>query len=162
MRLAVLAAIRAYQRYLSPYKGFCCAYRAHTGRGSCSTLGYRAVRRHGVFRGLGLIRQRMHLCGVAHRRYAAPRASLHAQRGACDCDLPCDAGCDTPSGRGLSRAFDFVSCCDCAGCDWPRRERKRREQEQYVHIPPKVRIEGRTTPGWTDASRRSRPPPESR
>jgi len=44
MRKLVLAAITGYQTYLSPYKGFCCAYRVHTGRKSCSALGFRAVR----------------------------------------------------------------------------------------------------------------------
>jgi uncharacterized protein len=142
MRRAVLAAIRIYQRYLSPYKGFRCAYREHTGRASCSALGYRAVRRHGVFGGLALIDQRTRRCGVAHRRYAASRCTrLHAQRGVCDigCDLPCDVGCDLPSGRGLSRACDFLSCCDCAGCDWSDRKRKRSANEQYVYIPPRSR-----------------------
>ena len=36
---AALAAIRFYQRWISPYKGFRCAYGAHSGRCSCSTLG---------------------------------------------------------------------------------------------------------------------------
>ena len=38
--IAKQATIRFYQRRLSPHKGFCCAYRAHTGRRSCF---YRAV-----------------------------------------------------------------------------------------------------------------------
>ena len=77
-RLFVLAVIRLYQRHLSPHKGFHCAYRVHTGRASCSALGYRVVRRHGVFAGLGLIRERTQLCGVAHRRHAAcPLISTH-------------------------------------------------------------------------------------
>ena len=38
MRALALVAIGAYQRYVSPYKGFCCAYRAHTSRASCSAL----------------------------------------------------------------------------------------------------------------------------
>jgi len=49
-----LLAITLYQRHLSPYKGFRCAYALHTGRASCSRLGYRAIRRHGL-RGLGLL-----------------------------------------------------------------------------------------------------------
>jgi uncharacterized protein len=97
MRQFVPGAIRVYQRYVSPYKGFCCAYRTHTGRSSCSQLGYRAVRRFGVFAGLGLTRQRTHLCGVAHRRHRASHPRIpQSQRGACDigCDLPCDLNCD--------------------------------------------------------------------
>ena len=148
MRRAILAAIRVYQKYVSPYKGFCCAYREHTGRASCSSVGYRAVRRHGVFIGLGLIRERTYLCGVAHRRHEhRPTRSLHSQSGVCDigCDLPCDGGCDLPNGSGLSKVCNFMSCCDCGGCDWPKRKRSDREQEKYIHIPPKVR--SRVEPG---------------
>ena len=68
MRRFLLAAIRAYQRYISPYKGFSCAYREHTGHASCSTFGFRAVRKFGVFRGLIMQRERTSLCGVAQRR----------------------------------------------------------------------------------------------
>ncbi len=157
MRRLLLAAIRFYQHHVSPRKGFCCAYRVHTGRASCSALGYRAVRRHGVLKGLALIRERTWRCGVVHRR-RAPMRPLHAQHGVCDagCDLPCHGGCDAPgdcagdcrlpAGRLLSNACDALSCCDggCnGGCDWPRRSERRKAREQDVHIPPSRR----TPPG---------------
>jgi uncharacterized protein len=139
MRRFLLTAIRVYQRYVSPYKGFCCAYRQHTGGTSCSTLGYRAVRRHGVFTGLGILRKRTHLCGVANRRHAHVRARPPAaQRGDCDpgCDSPCD--CDLSNWRSFGRVCDVLSCCDC--CDWPDRKRKhRKEEEQHIYIPPKTK-----------------------
>lgn len=111
MRGLALAAIGVYQRYVSPYKGFCCAYRAHTGRASCSALGARVIRRHGLLVGGVLLRQRIRRCGEVHRQFH-PTASrpLAAQRG--DCDIGCDAlgdGCDS-----------------CDGCDWPERKRKDR------------------------------------
>lgn len=145
MRRVVLAAIRSYQLYVSPYKGFCCAYRELTGRASCSAFGYRAVRRYGVFSGLGLVRQRTHLCGVVHRRYRPSVRRLHPEQGVCDlgCDLPCDGchapdGCDLPSTRTVSNVCDYLSCCDCGSCDWPSRKRRKanRESERYVYIPP--------------------------
>ena len=151
MRRFLLAAIRAYQRYLSPYKGFSCAYREHTGHASCSTLGFRAVRKHGIFRGLTILRERTYRCGVAQRRYTPVRGRPFAsQRGECDigCDLPCDLGCDLPGGKSISRMFDFFNCCDCGSCDWPTRKRKGyNEAEQYVYIPPKAR--GRKQPQYT-------------
>ena len=52
LRCLALCAITFYQRCLSPAKGFSCAYRFHTGCQSCSVLGYRAIRRFGVWRGL--------------------------------------------------------------------------------------------------------------
>jgi putative component of membrane protein insertase Oxa1/YidC/SpoIIIJ protein YidD len=132
MRTVVLAAIVAYQRCLSPYKGFCCAYRLHTGRQSCSALGFRAVRRYGVLVGFTVLRRRTYLCGVVHRRYCNFRSrARHLQNGFCDvgCDLPCDvSGLD-----GCLSIGDVASCCD-----WPTRNRKGNDQEEYVYIPPDV------------------------
>lgn len=143
MRRLVLATISAYQRYISPYKGFGCAYRVHTGRQSCSVLGFRVVRRYGVIAGLALLQRRMYLCGVAHRRFSPIHTRPHrAQRGDCDVvgHLPCDFNCDTSDGKLCSSMADFAHCCD--GCDWPDRKRKRKDQEPYVYIPPKKGTKG--------------------
>ncbi|MBV8379404.1 MAG: membrane protein insertion efficiency factor YidD [Paucibacter sp.] len=146
MRRAVLAAIRIYQRHLSPHKGFSCAYREHTGRASCSALGYRAVRRYGVIAGFALIRQRTYLCGVVHRRHRPPLARLRAERGVCDvsCDLPCHGGCDHSGtcdfGHVLSSIFDFLGGCDCGGCNWPSRSYKDDAAEKYVYIAPNTKL----------------------
>lgn len=136
MRRVLLATITAYQRYLSPYKGFCCAYRVHTGRRGCSALGFRVVRRFGVIGGLVLLRQRTHRCGVAHRRFSTlrPPAPL-AQAGFCDlsCDLPSiDLDC---CGSALDLGSNLTAC-DCSGCDWPGRSQKTQKEDKYVHIPP--------------------------
>lgn len=140
MKFLFLWAITAYQRHLSPRKGYGCAYRIHTGCAGCSALGYRAVRRYGVLRGWQVLRRRLFLCGVAHRRHGQrivrPAA---AQRGDCDpgCDLPLDGSCDG-SGKGpAGRLCDGLSCCGDAGsCDGPDRKRqKQRAQEAAIHLP---------------------------
>ena len=149
-RPIILAAIRAYQRYVSPYKGFCCAYRHHTGRASCSALGFRAVRRYGVIAGLSVLRARMKLCGLAYRRNTPARPlPLFSQRGECDlsCDMPCDSGWDLPSGSGISRLCDLASYCDCGSCDWPERKRKNKEREEHVYLPPNPRLKNTTGNG---------------
>lgn len=147
MRTFFLATIRAYQRYLSPYKGFSCAYRVHTGRSSCSALGYRAIRIHGVLAGFVILRERMFLCGVAHRRYSVTRPKLYAKQGGY-CDIGCDGadcgsgcdGCHFPHIEGLSNVCNCLSYCDVGSCDWPERKRRRQDEEKYVHIPPKSRL----------------------
>jgi putative component of membrane protein insertase Oxa1/YidC/SpoIIIJ protein YidD len=60
-----IALIGTYQRYVSPHKGFCCAYRVHTGRSSCSEFARRAIRRLGLIEGLSLLRLRFAACTVS-------------------------------------------------------------------------------------------------
>ncbi|MBC7499293.1 MAG: membrane protein insertion efficiency factor YidD [Herminiimonas sp.] len=115
-----MLGIRFYQRYLSPYKGFFCAYRAHPGRPSFSVLGYRAVRMYGVLAGLGILGQRTYLCGVAHRRFAPPRSpASNSQAGFCDfsCDLTGDCACDLADISTAADTCSSVGCCDCRTCD---------------------------------------------
>lgn len=145
MKALALASIRFYQKRLSPYKGFCCAYRHHTGASSCSEFGYRAIRRYGLFDGLSVLNRRLNLCGVAHRRFNIYTRPHSAQRGDCDlggCDLPGDLDCGDVK-KGLSWVCDASSCCDV--CDWPKR--KQSKEEKYVYIPPKRSQKGKTAGG---------------
>jgi uncharacterized protein len=50
----MLASIGFYRRFLSPYKGFRCAYGAVYGRGSCSDVVLRVARRYGGLRAFQL------------------------------------------------------------------------------------------------------------
>jgi uncharacterized protein len=110
-----LAAIRFYQRRLSPYKGFSCALRVATGGASCSAYGHAAIARFGLRRGLGLLQRRLDLCGHVHMRAHTrppPHPRLKHQRGFCDAPA-CDAPCDLP-GHGHCLSFDTAA--DVAGC----------------------------------------------
>lgn len=101
MRRAAIAAIRAYQRHLSPRKGYGCAYRLVHGGSGCSGVGLRVIRRYGLAAGLLLLRERTRRCSAAHhqarahRRLAAPHQRGDCDIGCLDC-LPCDAACDLP------------------------------------------------------------------
>jgi uncharacterized protein len=142
VKTLLLTLIRLYQRHVSPRKGFACAYRVHTGCASCSHLGYRAIRRYGVWQGLDVLQARLTRCGVAHRRYAAmhppsqPRAHQRrlAQAGFCD------VGCDVPLDCWPSDPFGCVAECasSCGGGDcgnWDSRK-KSKNQDKYIYIPP--------------------------
>lgn len=131
-----LAAIRFYQRFISPHKGFSCALRAATGGASCSAYGHAVIARFGLERGLGLLQRRLDLCGHVHMRAHAappPHPRLKYQRGFCDgltCDGPCDLPCD---GHGhclpADTAIDLAGCLgDAADCGWPRKRRRRNER----------------------------------
>lgn len=72
---AALTAIGAYQRYISPYKGFCCAHAAFFGGPSCSRAVRDIVQEHGVAGGWALIQARFAACRQAHAHLrAAPLA----------------------------------------------------------------------------------------
>lgn len=57
--------IGAYQRYLSPRKGYCCAYRSCTGGRSCASYAKRSISRAGLVGGLVLLRRRLKACAMA-------------------------------------------------------------------------------------------------
>lgn len=144
MKAAALLATTVYQQYVSPIKGFSCVYRVHTGCRSCSALGYRAIRRYGVWAGLGVLRGRLERCGIAYRRYSQIRATLpgRRQRGFCDfpCDLPIDS-CDVDMCSGAGDLFSNCGSCDVGDCgDWSRK-RKFRDEEKYVHIPVRGNVD---------------------
>ncbi|ATQ78761.1 hypothetical protein CR152_07315 [Massilia violaceinigra] len=114
MKTLALSAIGFYQRHLSPYKGFRCAYCAYTGNASCSALGARAIRRYGVWDGIGVLQGRLQKCGVAYRRYrtavppAPPRLLARPnQAGECDCS------CDPSLGDACDTASYCVDAKDC-------------------------------------------------
>ncbi|MDK2125094.1 membrane protein insertion efficiency factor YidD [Parachitinimonas caeni] len=119
LRYAVLGAIVAYQRYLSPHKGFCCAYRHLTGHHSCSEYARRIVQRKGALALWVALPRQFERCRMAYATLLAmptenkkrdknksPRLSgCNAGKGACECadpflncnhlpDVPCDAPCD--------------------------------------------------------------------
>lgn len=143
MRELALTAIGVYQRYVSPHKGFCCAYRARTGRASCSALGARAIRRWGLRRGLAVLKLRLRRCGEVYREcridVPLPRLATASQRGHCDVDLGLDDGC-----------CDAADVCDCGGCDWPSRQ-SRQEGAQLRRKPDKTTRWNAATQRWEES-----------
>jgi putative component of membrane protein insertase Oxa1/YidC/SpoIIIJ protein YidD len=106
-----LLAIRAYQRYLSPRKGFSCALRHATGGRSCSSYGYRAIARCGLRKGWRLLRRRLDACGRAHRFGGGP---LSYQQGSID------PGCD----------LGVPDVCDCCSSSWGSGDSKKKKKEK--------------------------------
>ena len=135
MRRIAMAAIRLYQRHLSPLKGFCCAYSMHSGAASCSALGYRTVRRFGVVGGTMLLHERLHRCGVAHRRHGPTSPTHRHRRQAGFCDAACDVcgACDLASCAAGSCDVDDWDCSD--GCGGRRRKNRSAEADAAVHVP---------------------------
>lgn len=130
MTHAAQLLILGYQRLISPYKGFGCAYRIHTGHRSCSAFGLKAIRLFGVQQGLALIQERTHLCSLTNRHHHRQTYRPVQQRGDIDC--------------GFNDCFSClgdINPLDCCDCSWDRRNknwkpplseriRKRRDQIQ--------------------------------
>ena len=62
MRELLVRLVVAYQRYISPYKGFNCAYRVVTGGPSCSEAIKRIISAHGLVGGWSQIRRQFRSC----------------------------------------------------------------------------------------------------
>jgi putative component of membrane protein insertase Oxa1/YidC/SpoIIIJ protein YidD len=107
------ALIGVYQRYVSPYKGFCCAYRARTKRRSCSAYAKTVIDRLGTRALLSAMPRQFARCKAAYLALAASAVAgslppdepqrkrswwEYCDCNPCDClslgDLPCDLPCD--------------------------------------------------------------------
>jgi len=111
----ILGLITVYRRWISPFKGFSCAYRVGRGRMSCSAYGQRVVRRFGLVKGRALLRRRLAACASAARimkakRHAAEPWALEESR-----NRVLDAG--TPIYAADPDDRNRESVCDCIGCD---------------------------------------------
>jgi putative component of membrane protein insertase Oxa1/YidC/SpoIIIJ protein YidD len=117
-----LRAIRSYQRHLSPRKGFTCAHRGATGGDSCSTYGYRVVKRCGLRIGLRLLRRRLNACGSQQRFGGGPLSYQHG-----DCDPGIDADC----------CGDVLS----SGCDLSWMSKKKQKSNSVEFDALRARVE---------------------
>ena len=62
MKSIIVLLINVYQRFISPRKGFCCAYRTLKGGKSCSEYGKHSISNFGVLKGTKLLIERFRLC----------------------------------------------------------------------------------------------------
>ena len=112
-----VGAIDLYQRFISPYKGFCCAHRAVRGRRSCSQFAKRLIEKVGLLRFGPLLARRLRKCGEVAR---ALKAGLVGRRrgfksAACETEDEQQRRKDQRAGRDSSSR----DCGDCGGCDAP-------------------------------------------
>lgn len=135
MRRIALLLIRLYKRLLSPNKGFSCAYRAITGRHSCSTFGYRVIDRAGTIMGLRLIRRRLARCSMAYQTLPRREPTLPRPRyQAGHCDLSIGDCQSDHGGGGHCGPGDFLA--DCGSCDSKTPRRPKVGKKLRVQIRP--------------------------
>jgi len=96
-------AITGYQRYLSPYKGFCCAHRVRHGGVSCSEFVRQALLSDGLWRAWPAIRLRFAECKTSalalrwEREEKRRKRQVERQQNSSPC------------------GSDYADCCDAAG-----------------------------------------------
>jgi putative component of membrane protein insertase Oxa1/YidC/SpoIIIJ protein YidD len=116
-----LALIEAYQRWLSPRKGFRCAYGVMHGTGTCSSIGKRIMRERGIFVFFRLMPDQFSACKAAaanlnneteeerKRRREQKRGWLHRKVKNDDGDSNCAPDIDC---SGCDIDIDFCSSSD--------------------------------------------------
>jgi putative component of membrane protein insertase Oxa1/YidC/SpoIIIJ protein YidD len=115
--------IEIYQRYISPRKGFCCAYRVrYRRRDSCSQYAKRAISKLGLLPGVRILRRRFEKCGHASRvlAYEPKREKNDARQDSsryADCGSNFDPGVTCDACDCIGAAPDVMSGCDVGGCD---------------------------------------------
>jgi len=93
-------AISVYKKYVSPFKGFRCAYRVLHGGNSCSTEIYELINKHGVLKGIPLAKVQLKRCTAAYKILSSKKEDESDESGENRnpekkddkfswCDLPC-------------------------------------------------------------------------
>jgi putative component of membrane protein insertase Oxa1/YidC/SpoIIIJ protein YidD len=119
VKYLVIVLIVFYQKFISPYKGFRCAYVVLHGGDSCSEAVRKIVQAQGPFGGYRDIRARFQACKEANETLIR---NGQRRRGQNDCDecSDCDCDCSDACRSGKWNACEGISCdlpelpCDCA------------------------------------------------
>ncbi len=105
LRQLASTSIIGYQRYLSPYKGFCCAYHHETGKDSCSAYALRVVRRKGALALFTALPRQFARCREAYLMFLTRQQKQLGQQDKKGIFNVCDA-CDPC-------IFCDIDVCDC-------------------------------------------------
>jgi putative component of membrane protein insertase Oxa1/YidC/SpoIIIJ protein YidD len=112
MRHLAILLIVFYQKFISPYKGFRCAYAVLNGGDSCSEAVKKIVREKGPFGGYRDIRARFQACRDANETLIR---NGRRRRGQNDCDECLDCDCDCSE----ACRFKKPDACEKMDCDLP-------------------------------------------
>lgn len=118
MTKLALFLIRAYQRYVSPYKGFRCAHAVYYGSDSCSAAVSKIIERRGVIKGYGRIKCQFSRCSHAFQCIQEQVEPRKKRRKKDDKEADCvsDLACETISclPKTINSSGDSCeSACDC-------------------------------------------------
>jgi len=64
---SLIYLINLYQKYLSPHKGYCCAYKVYHNDISCSEFTKNSIKNLGLFQATSSIKQRFQDCKISEK-----------------------------------------------------------------------------------------------
>ena len=146
MKNLALLLISSYQKYISPYKGYSCAYRVATGDVGCSGYGKKVIGRFGIIKGYALLKRRFIDCKICkdeldkEKSHNHKKRFNHSQRGDCsglDCAIG-DCGLPNPGDACLDlfgNATDAIECCDACSSNSsenPDEDDKKQDRKDIV------------------------------
>lgn len=94
--------INFYQKFISPYKGFCCAYRVDTGGASCSQYTKMVIKQHGLYKAFPLIKAQFKACESSVKKLEKKMYKRSNDSCSDTCFYRCSPPSCPPSGTGLS------------------------------------------------------------
>ena len=121
LRYAAAGSISAYQTWLSPRKGFCCAYGASTGRWTCSSYAKKVVTERGTLALARALPRQFARCRKAHAALLAMAAATGGitlaadQAGEPRSEDGKAKGKDTTAADGVCAVLEIASCLPCDG-----------------------------------------------
>ena len=66
MKSFVIFIINLYQKYISPYKGYKCAYGVYHQNGTCSTIIKSHIQKYGVIKAYPMVMGQFDACKIAY------------------------------------------------------------------------------------------------
>ena len=102
----MVALIRGYQRFLSPYKGYACAHRVKFGGASCSEYGRQVFAAEGWQAGLAKLMARFRACRAASRSFEKGRFTSRVH----------DEALDAPPDASAKPATEQEPATETPGC----------------------------------------------
>lgn len=126
----IIGIIRGYQKYLSPHKGFSCAYRKLHGGASCSEYFRQTIDRYGLSHASPLFQQRLEACKIANFTLRSQVSEDEKNRRRNNHHSSCNqSNCSNFSGCGdcgIADCLDYGTCdsnhngyLDCGDCNTP-------------------------------------------
>jgi len=114
LKSIAVGSINLYQKYISPYKGYRCAYGVYHQNGTCSGIIKSRIQEHGLIKAYPMIKGQFQACKVAYLALQENKNVLGdgGEENSCVCDSCCFGNKEEKEKKKNSNGLDSV----CSGC----------------------------------------------